>query len=121
MNILDEVLQVLSENGIPHKEDGFASIPAKHCFVVWGNPESVADGADDYAMYWDHTIVLMLYFKERRTDEDKALEKSIEEILRSAGKFTRKRGYNSEYEADATSYSFDVTTDFEEGNLNGTA
>ena len=121
MNIFNEILYALAATGIPCKEDGFASVPSKHCFAVWGNPESVADGADDYALYWDHTIVLMLYFRERRNNEDREVEKNIERILRKTGKFTRKRGYNSEYEADTTSYSFEVTTDFEEGNLNGTA
>lgn len=121
MNIFNEILYALVATEIPFKEDGFASVPSKHCFAVWGNPESVADGADDYALSWNHTVVLTLYFRERRTDEDREVEKNIESILRNLGRFTRKRSYNSEYEADTTTYSFNVTTDFEEGTLNGTA
>lgn len=119
MNILDAILQLLAEKGIPCKEDGFTAVPNKHCFAVWSNPESDADGADDYAMYWNHTVVLMLYFKERRDSKDRATEKQIEDILRFSGTFTRKKIYNAEYEADTTRYSFEIRTDFEEGNLNG--
>ncbi len=114
MNELERLLDFLKERSIPVKEDGFASIPKEHCFAVWSNTESAADGADDFSLFWDHTIVFRFNFKERRTAEDRRLEKEAEGILRDCGRFSRKRQYDSDMEADTTTYTFEVTTDFEE-------
>lgn len=114
MNIFSEVLSALEEMQIPVKEDGFASIPKKHCYAAWTNPESTAGGADEYAVFWEHTVALCISFAERRRAEDRETEKRIEEILRNCGTFKRKRRYDSEMNADTTTYIFEVATDFEE-------
>lgn len=114
MNKLERLLDFLKARSIPVKEDGFASIPKEHCFAVWSNTESTADGADEYCLFWDHTIVFRFNFKERRTSEDRSLEKEVEAILRDCGRFSRKKQYDSDMDADTTTYTFEVRTDFEE-------
>lgn len=91
----DTFTGILDKKGIPRTWHTFIQIPSAHCFGTYSISESDFDGADEIAMYRHDTIILCLFYHNRKTDDDFALEEELEEAVRPAAEYTKRNCFDS--------------------------
>ena len=110
---IEDVLEALEfVYGIEGKEDGFISLPKAHTFAVWRISGRIAEGSDGYALYWNVTYELSIFYRDSKKDDDKSKEKRFEHKLRYADNLTSDYGYDSKDNLYITTYRFNTTVDF---------
>lgn len=110
---IEEVIQAVSKvyNTDP-KKNGFISLPKEHIFAVWRIAGRSAEGPDDYALYWNVTYELRIFYRDGKKDTDEELEKNFEDAIRSAYQLTSSYDYDSKDNLDITIYRFTAEVDF---------
>lgn len=91
---------------IPVEWHSFIELPKSHAFATYNFPDVEFDGGDDYAMHKWIKAEVHLFFKKAKTPEDFALEEKFENAVRTAGKYTRESGYDSENGLFISKYTF---------------
>ena len=111
--VMEEIISVLKKSKIPVAENVFLKAPQK-VYATWSNIQSVADGADDYALYWSKTYAVYLHYPIQRNEaEARKIEKPIEEILRGLGTFKRVLDVPYDLQEIVIAYIFEVKEDFD--------
>lgn len=95
---------IMGEHKVPVAWHSFIQIPTSHCFGTYNIPQSVFDGADEYAMYKEETIELSLFYRGSKTESDFGIEEELEQALRPCGQFLKKTGYDSNNELFYSTY-----------------
>ena len=111
---IDEVIEVLNANGISKVAlfPGYVTLPKDHIIVTYGMLKKTAQGADGYALYWDITYRICLFYREQKTADDWAMEKLIENGLRACNNLTVEYDYNDTDKLDVTYIEFTTTEEF---------
>jgi len=110
---ITEFLEIISTHGFENVAlMGFVTLPKSHAFATYGILQKVAQGADNYALYWDVTYQVRLFYRDGKTAADYATEKLIEQDIREFDGLTAKFDYNSEDSLDITFYEFKTREDF---------
>lgn len=100
---LSEIYAKLQTLGLPVAYMKF-NTPQTLPFVVYREADTDIQGADDYNLYRDVTIVIELYSDRKRLD----LERQIEELFRSVPLRKEADTYIKDEDMFMTAYSFDT-------------
>lgn len=107
LDSLQQVLEVLDELNVEYKYHSWVNIPSAHRFATWFVTSERFDGADGMVMYEDYTLVIAIYYRKFKDNEDHALERAFESECRGAGHYTKTNGYDSENELFSAVYTFE--------------
>lgn len=115
--ILEEIINKLQEMDVPVAENIFLQVPKK-TYATWSNIQSVANGADDYALYWQKTYAVYLHYPTQRNEKEaRKIEKPIEDILRSLGTFKRVLDVSYDLQEIVIAYIFETKENFDDDEM----
>lgn len=110
---IDDFTSVLKSHGIINiARTAFITLPQSHAFATWTRSQRTAIGADEYAMYWEVTYEVRIFYRDGRKTADVEMEKAIEQVLREFSGLTSEDGFNGEDNFDVTLYKFTTTEEF---------
>lgn len=110
---MENLLEILKEQGIKTVQDGYITLPKDHCFATWRIGHRTAHGADNFNMYWEFPVELRIIYRESKTAEDWAWEKDFESYMQELQNLESDYLYDSQDKLEITLYTFTGRENFE--------
>lgn len=112
MNEIASALSALDALHIVYSKDGFKALPTSHCFATYRVAHRAAQGADGFALYWDVTYEIRLFYRDAKSDADRLIERELEQAYRTLDGLESDYYYIDTDKLDVTVYMFKCEEEF---------